>query len=200
MSSSSPITSLPPSYSQHSPLTSFNGGGYGTINGDTTPVEASSFVTVPLNSSSSRKVQKILLTKGYYFGEAMSGMKDGKGTQFDENETIIYDGDWVKNKRHGHGFSFDPQTGLTYTGQWSENDKVGSGKITLDDGSVFFVGIFEADQPFSGTMNVRNEGTYSGGWKDEQFHSGTFTDLDGKVFHYANGERVETTKGCCIIL
>jgi len=194
--STTPTSFLPPSY--HSPSTSFH-GGHQSINGETTPVDANSFVTVPINGTSTRKVQKLTLANGYYCGDTLSGLKDGKGAQFNQNKDIIYDGDWVKNKRHGHGVSFDPQAGLTYTGKWEENVKQGAGTITFSNGSVYFDGTFSDDQPSSGTMNVQDEGTYRGEWQDGQFHSGTFIDLNGKVLNYTNGQIVETTK-CCIIL
>jgi len=195
--SSSPLTSVPSfHYDQYSRLNSIQ-GGYGAINGDTTPVEATSFVTVPLNLSSTRKVQKMTLSKGYYYGEVLSGQKDGTGTQYDEKENVIYHGDWVKNKKHGTGTSFDPATRLTYTGQWADDSKQGAGTITQFGGTIYFEGIFMNDKPYS--KIVEGEGTYVGEWEDGQLSSGVFTDLNGKVFHYDNGQIVETTK-CCIIL
>ena len=92
---------------------------------------------------------------GYYEGEFKSAKKWGHGKYFDQEERLVYEGQW-EDKEHGKGVSFQHETvgnvpgGSVYDGEWSGGKREGKGVLKDGNGKVLFNGNWEANRPVQG--------------------------------------------------
>ena len=77
----------------------------------------------------------------YYIGERKYGSKDGKGTLYYKNRTILYQGNFLKNKYEGEGKYID-EDGNYYIGEWRNGLKHGKGQVFLSNGTMIYNGEF----------------------------------------------------------
>ncbi len=150
---------------------------------------------------------------GYYTGNLVSGVRQGKGkiTWYDGS---TYDGEWNNGQKHGYGKSvwangdtyvgewknhlmhgqgtYVWTNGNTYTGQWENNKKSGQGKFTWKSSGFVYDGNWINDvRQGKGTMFFDN-GKYVGDWKDgERTGYGVYYWNDGSRHEgqWLNGNR-----------
>ena len=78
---------------------------------------------------------------GYYLGQFKNGKCHGKGVMYDENNEVVYEGDFINGKKDGFGtqyFSledFDNKK-CYYIGQFKDGEYNGKGDIYLVDGNI----------------------------------------------------------------
>ena len=72
----------------------------------------------------------------YYIGYIENKMFSGKGTYYDANWKIIYDGDFENSKRHGFGKAFYID-GSAYVGQFMNDVPNGAGVLIFPNGSRY---------------------------------------------------------------
>lgn len=98
----------------------------------------------------------------------MNSRRHGKGILYRDNNTIIYDGDWVDNKREGFGkaliekgidYKFDFVSNkyietennhinkdAYYIGHWRNNLRHDDGKLLYKNNSIIFIGEWVNDK------------------------------------------------------
>ena len=81
----------------------------------------------------------------YYIGQFKDDLINGKGTLYNKNGNIIYEGDWINNKKEGNGKWIDG-CGNYYIGQFKDNLRNGKGKVYLPNGIMIYDGIFINDK------------------------------------------------------
>ncbi len=65
-----------------------------------------------------------------YEGNFKNAKFEGKGSFFNAEGKLTYEGQWANNKRQGHGVSYNPYTGKKeYEGNWQEDVCHGKGKL-----------------------------------------------------------------------
>lgn len=122
-----------------------------------------------------------------YSGETLNGKKHGQGTEYRDNGTTQYIGQFEKGERHGYGKIFDkdnrlwyegeldfgkssgngtqyfPNSNICYQGQWREGQMWGKGKKYDEQGNVRFIGTFTNGKHFEGDyFNTDGLLVYSG--------------------------------------
>ena len=63
----------------------------------------------------------------YYIGEFKNGLKHGKGKKYDQDQNIIYEGDFVDGKMEGNGKLFY-DNGYYYVGGFKDGKRHGDGE------------------------------------------------------------------------
>lgn len=104
-----------------------------------------------------------------YFGDAVNGLKHGRGTLSCSRVNETYTGEFVNDKRHGFGV-FEYSNGDKFFGQWKDGKKHGKGTY-LRSGC--------------------NE-SYTGEWRYNRMHGpGTYVYADGSKFCglWSNGKK-----------
>ena len=148
------------------------------------------------NSIYKEKESKKLYYKSgnYYIGECEYNLPHGEGTLYNENEGIIYKGDWVSGKKEGYGEYFSQtQDGYDYKGYWKNGLRHGSGKY-YEDGRILYSGNFVNDNvDGKGTLYYKNgKIKYDGNWVDNRMEGyGKYIFEDGHYYkgYWKNGKK-----------
>ena len=89
---------------------------------------------------------KVIYEDGhYYIGQFKDNLRNGKGTLYNKNGNIKYEGDWINNKKEGNG-KYIYEDGNYYIGQFKDNLRDGKGKVYLPNGIMIYDGIFINDK------------------------------------------------------
>ncbi len=94
---------------------------------------------------------------------------NGYGKLYDENNYLIYQGEFKDNKPNGQGtlYNQDPKLNWkVYEGEFLEGKKHGVGKMTFSSSDIYF-GEFENDILSGFGTYYRNGVTQIGLWKGE---------------------------------
>lgn len=81
----------------------------------------------------------------YYEGtvDTKTGLPHGKGTSFDDDGNLLYEGDFDQGEFDGSGKEFYRNGTVKYDGQWLDDQYHGKGKLFDDAGRLIFEGVFE---------------------------------------------------------
>ncbi|CBJ31291.1 conserved unknown protein [Ectocarpus siliculosus] len=122
-------------------------------------------------------------------GAPRSGVK----TYTYENSGDTYTGSWQNGRRHGVGVYEERATGNSYEGDWVEDARHGRGVLTSGDKDFVYDGEWVDDKRTGvGNSVIRGTETYSGRWKDGEFHGGgVHCDARGNVYdgEFVHGQR-----------
>ena len=75
----------------------------------------------------------------YYKGESKDGKREGKGTEYNKDGTIKYEGDWANDMPEGNGKLVEIK-GIYYIGQFKQGLKHGKGKLYNKKGELILEG------------------------------------------------------------
>ncbi|CAM9313520.1 unnamed protein product [Scytosiphon promiscuus] len=104
-----------------------------------------------------------------------------------------YTGSWRNGRRHGVGVYEERATGNSYEGDWVDDARHGRGVLTSGAKDFMYDGDWVHDKRTgNGKSVIRGTETYSGGWKDGEFHgTGVHCDARGNVYdgEFAHGQR-----------
>ena len=53
----------------------------------------------------------------------MNGKRNGKGIEFNDNDILIYEGEYLNDKRHGKGKEFNLKGDLIFDGEYLNGEK-----------------------------------------------------------------------------
>jgi hypothetical protein len=76
-----------------------------------------------------------------YIGQWLNDFRQGKGKIFDKNNTLIYEGDFVKDKFEGNG-KYIFSNGDYYIGEFLNDVRHGKGKEYNKNNTLKFEGYF----------------------------------------------------------
>ena len=83
---------------------------------------------------------KLIDEDGYYYiGQFKDDLRNGKGTLYNKNGNIIYEGDWINNKKEGNG-KWIFEDGKYYIGQFKDNLINGKGTLYNKNGNIIYEG------------------------------------------------------------
>ena len=126
--------------------------------------------------------------KKEYKGRWKNNFKEGEGEFYknNENNTLEYNGSYVKDQRNGHGIAYYPSGRISYNGSFLNNAFNGLGYLYYDNenNSLCYYGYFHSNEfsifgiEFYPNNNIKYYGNYS---------KGKF-DGEGIVFHN-NGKK-----------
>ncbi|CAM9423567.1 unnamed protein product [Ascophyllum nodosum] len=104
-----------------------------------------------------------------------------------------YVGNWKNGRRHGVGVYEERATGNSYEGDWCEDLRHGRGVLTSGAKDFLYDGEWVKDKRTGrGNCVIRGRETYSGLWKDGEFHGrGVHCDARGNVYdgEFVHGQR-----------
>ena len=108
--------------------------------------ENKEFINEYYNNANGKKQgeDKIVYLNGnYYIGKLNGEKRDGKGTLFDINGDIIYEGEYKNDKRNGKGIYYEKNK-IIYEGDFINNKAEGKGKLFFENGD-YYIGEFKND-------------------------------------------------------
>ncbi len=89
-------------------------------------------------------------------GEFKQGKFNGRGSCFDRNGKLVYEGQWVNNVINGKG-RFIWEDGKSYEGDFKDGRKHGEGTFYDEDGDILYSGTWENDKPVISKMEENME-------------------------------------------
>ncbi len=95
-----------------------------------------------------------------YVGNLINGQKHGKGTTYNEDGTIDYEGEYKNGKNDGYGISYvnTKELEIKYEGEWKSDEMHGQGiyssKNKKDGSSKIFTGEFQNGEMFNGALTI----------------------------------------------
>jgi len=123
---------------------------------------------------------------GVYTGtlDRLNHKPHGIGTMIYSQETLVYDGQWVKGDWCGFGSLIDTKNGHTYQGGFFDNYKHGLGVLTYADGRIYECSFTLGTMELKGHLEYPDGTKYWGHWTAEGIEHGRGKKeyVDGRVF------------------
>ena len=124
----------------------------------------------------------------YYIGQILDLKMNGKGTLYNKNNVIIYEGNLINNKYEGNGKLFY-DNGNYYDGEFVDNKEHGKGKLYKKINNILYDIMYDGDW---------NNGKYEGNGKliyeDGNYYIGEFVNGKplgkGKLYEKNNNLRI----------
>jgi len=133
---------------------------------------------------------KILRKEVFY-----NGLADGMLTEYDNDENIVTQGDYIEGKKEGHWIYIVGDA--KEEGEYSENMRNGLWKIYYGDGSLMFEGKFIDDNPngehiwYWQNGKIKNRGSYVMGRKKGDWKKYDESGIPIIIISYSGGKEVK---------
>ena len=102
----------------------------------------------------------------YYEGDFSMGSIEGNGIYFSKKEKYKYIGQFKHNKFHGKGKIINENNELVYEGDYLEGYKHGFGKLIFEDKSYYEGNFFHNNLNGKGKFFFKSGKSYHGNWKN----------------------------------
>ena len=121
-----------------------------------------------------------------YEGDFRDDERTGKGKLYREDGTLLYEGDFRDNEPTGKGKGYKKDGTLFYEGDFRDGELTGKGKLYLEDGTLFYEGDFRDDERTGKGKEYYEDGTlrYEGDFREGYWTGkGKLYNEDGTLFY-----------------
>lgn len=151
----------------------------------------------PLKSNQEYIWGKLLYENGFYLGEFITKdtqkVREGRGAYYWNNDGSLFVGYWKDSLKEKKGTVYDKNRQIIYQGEFSRNKKNGIGRFFFNSGDMY-IGGYENDMRHGKGKYVWSDGSsWEGLFRNNQMHGvGIYSSSDGETWEveYNNGQLV----------